>query len=120
MEAKYAPPDHEVFQLTPPPFDRQASEYYNKMERPEVNSKTFWDVYRQLLVHFKMQTNMDLDLATILQDNEDRATHISNEKVELLPDAPFRLGNEGVAGPSDPVKKSLYVAITSDEDSDSE
>ncbi|KAJ7300659.1 hypothetical protein DFH08DRAFT_919235 [Mycena albidolilacea] len=44
MEAQFAPPDHEVFQLTPPEFDHWANVYYDEMSRPLVTHDSFWDL----------------------------------------------------------------------------
>jgi hypothetical protein len=65
MEAKYAPPEHDVFHLTPPPFDSRANKYYEKMGRPPVTSNSFWDVYQQLLAVFQEAVPSD-DLTEVL------------------------------------------------------
>ncbi|KAG6907734.1 hypothetical protein DXG01_007592 [Tephrocybe rancida] len=48
LELEYAPPNHPVFQLTPPAFDQHANELYNTLNRPQLSSRTFWHTYRQL------------------------------------------------------------------------
>ncbi|KAJ7084177.1 hypothetical protein C8R43DRAFT_1051851 [Mycena crocata] len=49
MEAQWAPPDDPVFELTPPEFTAKIEEVYQSLGRPEVTSKTFWDIYCVLL-----------------------------------------------------------------------
>jgi hypothetical protein len=102
MEAKYAPPDHPVFQLTPEPFDRRANIYYEAMGRPQVNSSTFWTVYQDLLQHFRSEPTGD-ELEELLD-----SLHISTEQIsrddliEVLPLKKLRAGDRmvGVIGGS--------------------
>jgi len=92
MEEKYAPPDHEVFQLTPPPFDSRANKYYEEMGQPPVSSNSFWNVYQELLAHFQGAEPSD-DLTEVLSDLEKRTEQIAKEKVDVLPGLkPLRAG----------------------------
>ena len=96
MEAKYAPPDHEVFQLTPFPFDSRANKYYEEMGRPPVSSDSFWNVYQQLLVRFqgaRAEPSESDDLTKVLSDLESHTERIAKEKVDVHPGLkPLRLG----------------------------
>ena len=83
MEAKYAPPDHNVFQLTPPPFDSCTNKYYEEMGWPPVCSNSFWNVYQQLLALFWGAQPSD-DLTEVLSDLENRSEQIVKEKVDVL------------------------------------
>src|ERR1700742_4758407 len=49
LEQEYAPPDHDVFQLPPPVFNDAAQTVYAQMNYPEVNHKSFWIVYWDML-----------------------------------------------------------------------
>ena len=92
MEAKYAPPDHDVFQLTPPPFDFRANKYYEEMGRPPVSSNSFWNVYQQLLALFQGAEKSD-NLTEVLSELENHTEQIAKEKVDVLPGLkPLRLG----------------------------
>ena len=121
MEAKYAPSDHEVFQLTPPPFDSHANKYYEEMGRPPVSSNTFWNVYQQLLACFQGVDPLD-DLTEVLSDLEDHTEQIAKEKVDVLPGLkPLRLGvtvvSNGVDGYND---SELEVGMTDSEEEEEE
>jgi hypothetical protein len=92
MEAKYAPPDHDVFQLTPPPFDSRATKFYEEMGRPPVSSNSFWNVFQELLALFQ-DAELSEDLTEVLSDLENRTEQIAKEKVDVLPGLkPLRLG----------------------------
>lgn len=53
LEQEYAPPDHPVFQLTPPLFHTRASAIYAQIGSPTVTRETFWDIYLKVLACFK-------------------------------------------------------------------
>ena len=48
MENKWAPPDHEVFQLVPPEFNYHAQNLYAIIGSPVINHNTFISVFRRL------------------------------------------------------------------------
>ncbi|KAJ7763607.1 hypothetical protein DFH07DRAFT_867353 [Mycena maculata] len=85
MEARFAPPDHEVFQLVPPEFDHWANIYYDAMERPVVQHETFWDIYCQLLAYFTQVPDVEVDLQIPLSSHKETARRIDKEEVPLLP-----------------------------------
>lgn len=116
MEAKYAPPDHDVFQLTPPPFNSRANKYYEEMGRPPVSSNSFWDVYQQLLTLFRGAEPSD-DLIEVLSDLENHTEQIAEEKVDVLPGLkPLRLGATVVGdGIVDGDDSELEVKMTDSE-----
>ena len=112
MEAKYAPPDHEVFQLTPLPFDSHANKYYEEMGRPPVSSNSFWNVYQQLLVCFRSAKPSD-DLTEVLSDLENHTEQILKEKVDVLPGLkPLRLGATVVGEGIDNNNSEIEVTMT--------
>ena len=89
---QFAPPDHEVFQLTPPAFDQHASLFYNSLGRPQISYDSFWDIYRQILRLFQVNEGQPEDtrslvntLAEELNSHFDTIARISNEGVSLLP-----------------------------------
>ncbi|KAI9058419.1 hypothetical protein FKP32DRAFT_1582018 [Trametes sanguinea] len=49
MEARWAPPDHAVFQLVPPDFHALASTLYERIGKPLVTSGTAWTVYSAMM-----------------------------------------------------------------------
>lgn len=53
MEQKWAPRDLPVFQLVPPPFEKQVNVLYTSLGKPAVHFQTFWNVYDQLLTAFR-------------------------------------------------------------------
>ncbi|KAI0640541.1 hypothetical protein C8Q79DRAFT_921410 [Trametes meyenii] len=57
MEARWAPPDHAVFQLVPPEFNTIAEHLYAMIGSPATSSQTVWTVYLQLLQAFRQLPN---------------------------------------------------------------
>ncbi len=49
MEAKWAPPEHEVFKLVPDKFSAIVQKVYADIGRPNTTISSFWDIYLQLL-----------------------------------------------------------------------
>jgi len=82
----------------PPLFDQRANKLYADMGQPVLSSKTFWQMYRELLHLF---LNSADELAPILATHHDTITNLVDEveEMELLPNMkPFRNG-ENVVGP---------------------
>ncbi|KAJ7077337.1 hypothetical protein C8R44DRAFT_836761 [Mycena epipterygia] len=86
LEAQFAPPDHEVFQLTPPEFDHWANTYYSQMGKPVVMHDTFWDIYRELLAYFTQVPDIEGDLQIPLSSHNETMRRIDEEEMALLPD----------------------------------
>ena len=98
METRYAPPEHPVFQLTPPLFDDMAQKLYANLGRPAVSSETFWDVYTALLNSVRA-----VDDASDFNDAPQSSEHVeADEIIDELPLLPnlreLRYGDE-IAGP---------------------
>ena len=90
MEALYAPPDHSVFELVPPPFHEHISQLYIAIGQPEVNTETFWDIYLRLLR--QLREGHDEQLTNVLTLHQETLNQESNE-MPLLPGLEaFRLG----------------------------
>ncbi|KAJ7190600.1 hypothetical protein GGX14DRAFT_382024, partial [Mycena pura] len=49
MEAIWAPPDHAVFNLTPPEFTELITEFYKQLGQPIVGAQSLWVIYAQLI-----------------------------------------------------------------------
>jgi len=88
---QFAPPDYEVFQLTPPAFNQHATLFYNSLGQPQISHDSFWDIYRQILQLFQVNEGQPEDigssvntLAKELDSHFDTIAHISNEEVSLL------------------------------------
>ncbi|KAJ7205542.1 hypothetical protein GGX14DRAFT_568877 [Mycena pura] len=58
MEAIWAPPDHAVFNLTPPKFTELVTEFYKQLGQPIVGAKSLWIVYAQLLQKFEQEISL--------------------------------------------------------------
>ncbi|KAJ3894093.1 hypothetical protein GG344DRAFT_12394, partial [Lentinula edodes] len=85
METKYAPPDHAVFQLTPPEFNQRAVYFLrHTLGSPEINMDSFWDVYQNLLNLFRSETINNTLLGNELQEFLVAEEQIDSEVVELM------------------------------------
>ncbi|KAH7904511.1 hypothetical protein BJ138DRAFT_1019057 [Hygrophoropsis aurantiaca] len=85
MEAKYAPPDHPVFELVPQTFRQRAEELYQVIGSPQVSSDTFWDVYQHLLAQFCSHIEDNTAMNTFLHSQHvDDAN--DDDEVALLSD----------------------------------
>ncbi|KAJ6593020.1 hypothetical protein B0H19DRAFT_1055676 [Mycena capillaripes] len=146
LEAQFAPPDHEVFQLTPPEFDHWANIYYNEMGKPVVTHKTFWVYLPLAFGPFKQGPDAEADLHIPLSSHIETMRRLDNEGIPLLANqqplrrvaaamhSDQRVGSQSnglemasssaVAGPSSagPSKKNFvyaapeYACFTSSED----
>ncbi|KAK7019500.1 hypothetical protein R3P38DRAFT_2973640 [Favolaschia claudopus] len=101
MEAEFAPPDHEVFQLVPPEFDHWANIYYAEMGQPEVTHDTFWNVYCQLLSYFNRVPDIEAELHIPLSSLNETTERIDDEHINILADQqPLRRVADPRAGAS--------------------
>ena len=92
----YAPQDHPVFELVPPPFNDRIVDLYAKMGRPDIKAETFWDIYLDLLKG--LCDGSDAALTDILTSHQQSSSEQANI-MALLPDMePFRLGQPLDAG----------------------
>ena len=132
-EALYAPPDHPVFKLVPPAFDKKANLLYSTLGHPPVSFDTFWTVYRALLAEFQGSVD-DPDIAEALTSHETATRTIHEDDfMPVLPNQkPLRNGDKvvgeisigpddsNVAGPSSgsPLLQSghEYADFTDEED----
>ncbi|KAF8164944.1 hypothetical protein B0H34DRAFT_793384 [Crassisporium funariophilum] len=124
--SQYAPPDHKVFQLTPPAFaTRAAKRYYEAMGRPAIGSTNFWVVYQELLHCFKTTASEqdDENLLPILEQLEHDTARIAKEEIPMLPGLkPLRLGAKVVGDGNDNSDSdgSIYVDMMTDEEEEEE
>ena len=138
MEAIYAPPGHPVFQLVPDLFDACANQYYDDAGQPVITSKTFWDIYCDILARFNCDgINQEFD--TIIQNHTEQQTAAFNNDIPVLANMrPFRpgqmvMGREirseymgGLLSSSSEMTSDMvpderrFADFTSDEDDDSE
>ncbi|KAE9393107.1 hypothetical protein BT96DRAFT_999737 [Gymnopus androsaceus JB14] len=103
LQQEYAPPDHEVFQLTPPIFDDAAQTVYAQMNCPKVNHQSFWVVYRDMLRGLEalaterayLQHSVDVHAASLEQMNSENNPINS---MELLPNQRRRALNDPTVG----------------------
>jgi len=118
-----------VFELVPPTFHERADNLYAAIGRPEITTKTFWNIYLDLLK--RLRDGSDEELTNILSSHQPSAQPVQGD-MALLPDmAPFRLGHPidvgtntnyigglDVSAPSSsvPAPHPEYADFTSDED----
>jgi hypothetical protein len=109
FEAEFAPPDHEVFQLTPPEFHMRASGFYDTLGQPPITRDTFWLVYNQVLDCFKI---VDDELLPVVEGLFDTVRRVEEDGVELLPgQKELRMGGKVVGGDGD---SEIYLADITD------
>ncbi|KAJ3753696.1 hypothetical protein EV360DRAFT_53031, partial [Lentinula raphanica] len=128
LRSEYAPLDHEVFQLTPVPFDHAASSVYTQLGHPHIRFDSFWTVYRSLLAGIEaiaageITAAVDAHARTVARMNtyEDDINHMA-----LLPDQCRRTLNDilvggfhQVEGDKDGVPESavVYTTFSSDDE----
>jgi hypothetical protein len=85
LEQEYAPPNHAVLQLVPLEFDQRANVYYAEMDKPVVNSVTFWNVYLQLLERFQTNNEANIDLLSVISAQTEIIQDVNDEKLDFLP-----------------------------------
>lgn len=85
MEAKYAPPDHPVFQLVPEAFGDHAQQFYEELGDPDVNSFNFWSIYQAMLAKFEDLSTSDIDLTKIIETHNTTLQSVSEEVMDMLP-----------------------------------
>ena len=85
VQAKYAPPDHPVFQLSPPWFEHRAQGIYDLLKRPEVTFKTLWDVYLEIWpLLLEIQHEVDIQQGLCSDRAINRTKVVGEEETELL------------------------------------
>ena len=94
MQAKWAPPDHAVFQLVPPQFAAVMERLYGVLGSPVVDDKTFWNVFQAM--HAAMVQEVVVDF---LQDDLQTRERVEEEEMEELGGLQeMRLGGHGPHG----------------------
>jgi hypothetical protein len=117
FEAEFAPPDHEVFQLTPPEFHLRTSSFYDALGRPPITRDSFWAVYHQVLDCFK--TTIDEALLPVVEGLFDTVKRVEEDEVELLPgQEELRMGGKVVGGGGDNGSEVYFADITDSSDGD--
>ena len=91
VEALYAPLDHAVFQLVPHTFHECADNLYTAIGQPEIMTKTFWDIYLDLLE--QLHNGHDEELTDILSRHQPSMQPDQVDMDLLLNMAPFHLGH---------------------------
>ena len=85
MEDKYAPPDHPVFQLTPPAFHTKAQYFLTTcLSSPKVTFDSFWAVYKSLLHLFHEDRDEDQGLTQAIDSCLESDKWIHEETLALL------------------------------------
>jgi hypothetical protein len=114
FETEFAPPDHEVFQLTPLEFHQRASSFYDALGRPSVTRDTLWAVYHQVLDCFK--TAVDETLLPVVEGLFDTVRRVEEDELELLPgQEELRMGGKVVGGDGG---SEIYLADITDSSDD--
>ncbi len=65
-EEKWAPPDHPVFELVPPAFDKFINGIYDMAGNPTVKFAQFWGIYKHMLALAEAHVQYSPDVAAIL------------------------------------------------------
>jgi hypothetical protein len=125
MEGIHIPAKHPVFQLVPPAFEELAETAYTQLGRPPVSVDTFWDIYTQLLNHFRNLMH-NMDLTHILASHQEITQNIENETILLPPGLKELPNDDDVDGPDGNDEESLntpgsslvqnYATFTDEED----
>ncbi|KAF8073679.1 hypothetical protein FPV67DRAFT_1410551 [Lyophyllum atratum] len=110
VEKIYAPPDHPVFQLTPPEFDFHANQFYSALGRPPVTFDTFWDVYDALKAQFIAVASQeaDVELISIISTHRDHTA--IQEGLELLQMEEMREGAARVGNEDDGLEHADFTS----------
>jgi hypothetical protein len=85
VEDRWAPPDHEVFNLVPAGFDHYATHHWEQLGSPEVTIVTFWDVFVALVDSFQglyPDPMQDLQLNLIREPGWDGG---DEDRIEIAP-----------------------------------
>lgn len=96
VEQEYAPPEHPVFELVPPTFDRRANILYSQIGQPVVQSDTFWEVYSQLLNQFQLEEE---SLVPVLTAYRETLHALDMEEIQLLPNLKELRNGAKIVGP---------------------
>ena len=102
LEAEFSPPDHPVFQLTPPLFHERASTFYSSIGSPVITFRTFWDTYRQLLYCFcqHLETDHDEAMASLISSQRARTQEVEQDLIPLIEGLKELRQGDQVVGPS--------------------
>lgn len=75
---------HLPITLVPLEFDQRANIYYAEMDKPAVNSTTFWNVYLQLLKNFQTNDKANTELLPLMLAHTDVIQDVNEERLDLL------------------------------------
>ncbi|EDR02202.1 uncharacterized protein LACBIDRAFT_332541 [Laccaria bicolor S238N-H82] len=123
LEAEFAPPDHPVFQLTPPLFNQRASPFYSSIGSPMITFRTFWDMYRQLLHCFRqdLETDHDEAMASLISSQRAHTQEVEEDSIPLMEGLrELRQGDQVVGAYNHDGDGSDYASFTNDSDEESE
>ena len=118
-EAKWAPVDDPVFQLVPLDFEPYVTQCFEDLGKPEVNFKTFWDVYRELRDLVEVTVPGDITVALSERDNGD--SPLEPFALEHLKEPDLRVSGDGDDEDEDEDEgegEVLRVVFTNEEDMD--
>jgi hypothetical protein len=122
LEAEFAPPDHPVFQLTPPLFHARAGALYASIGSPAITFQTFWDTYRRLLQCFQDWETQDEEMASLISSQRAQKEEVEQDLIPLIEGMnELRQGGQ-VIGPSQAMDYgdgSDYASFTDDSDDES-
>lgn len=105
LEAEFAPPNHPVFQLTPPLFHERAVAFYARIGSPVITHQTFWNTYRQLLNCFLQDSESHghgEEMVLLISSQCDQTEEVEQELIPLIEGMKeLRQGDQVIgAGPS--------------------
>ncbi|KZO89549.1 hypothetical protein CALVIDRAFT_569823 [Calocera viscosa TUFC12733] len=89
----FAPPEHEVFQLVPERFEKQAKTLFDELGHPAVDRESFWAIYLMMLEGFMSLPEAEaVALWEDVHSNEAREETIQCEFMDVLPGLAVRGG----------------------------
>lgn len=122
LEAEFAPPDHPVFQLTPPLFHERAAAFYASIGSPVVTYQTFWNTYRQLLNCFLQGSEShghgeDSEMDLLISSQRAQMEEVEQELIPLIEGMKELRQGDQVVGPglsTDDGDGSYYGSFSED------
>ncbi|THU98732.1 hypothetical protein K435DRAFT_795477 [Dendrothele bispora CBS 962.96] len=85
LEAIFAPPDHEVFQLVPPAFEHWANIFYESMDRPRISEDNFWPIFVQLKQSFIDRAEAMIDMGPVFEVFPASMERVLKDQLDVTP-----------------------------------
>lgn len=121
MRSRYAPPNHEVFQLVPPEFHTDAERVWTTIESPEITQLSLWNIFIAMKQTFTTHFASIIELPFIVRESGWNGGE--SDEIKLFENlAPANLYQsipqeilDGYSGVEFPDDISIYADITDNE-----